>query len=473
MKKWGLILIAFITFQLNAQESKVKTSNEFKAFGNSDPNSIGEKNKVGEVVVTFEEIPTELSFDLPAFPCMVMENGFKYSNFWAETYDPREWRAQGGMASFETLMDRNNKYARMWIEQQSDARILVRVRGALCNIEEDIAHADFESKSPYGDGDWVDEWFYIYPDGVHTRYVKIYTGLADRSRPFGFDRDPPKVVHEFMESAVIGKPGYYPVDMIDTNAITVIRLIGDNVNQLITEGESKTISYVPYPDDFGQFRDANIWVVNMKSEYKPFVIGMPYGSRVQPYSAEDDLPYVFQTWGDPPDGDYSCGLGHMLNYWHFKRNEHSIEQVYLQGMTNVENTQEQLVSLAWSWIASFILYTEKDESERQQSYDVIYKHEQRAYLVPKKEIGPELIEFTLEPDWDIEDFGAGNWLINPAFVLENWGASGVRLEVNDEEIKPGKNFKVGYEKTSDGTDLVLWVRLKTSESTKFKLIPKK
>jgi hypothetical protein len=142
-------------------------------------------------------------------------------------------------------------------------------------------------------------------------------------------------------------------------------------------------------------------------------------------------------------------------------------------MTNVENTQEQLVSLAWSWIASFILYTEKDESKRQQSYDVIYKHEQRAYLVPKKEIGPELIEFTLEPDWDIEDFGAGNWLINPAFVLENWGASGVRLEVNDEEIKPGKNFKVGYEKTSDGTDLVLWVRLKTSESTKFKLIPKK
>ena len=92
-------------------------------------------------------------------------------------------------------------------------------------------------------------------------------------------------------------------------------------------------------------------------------------------------------------------------------------------------------------------------------------------MVPKNKIGPELIEFTLEPDWDIEEFGAGIWIVNPAFVFKNWGETGAKLEINDKEISPGKDFKMGHEKTLEGTDLVLWIRMKTSETTKFKIIP--
>lgn len=35
--------------------------------------------------------------------------------------------------------------------------------------------------------------------------LKIYTGLASRSLPFGADREPPRVIHEFMEAMVLGK----------------------------------------------------------------------------------------------------------------------------------------------------------------------------------------------------------------------------------------------------------------------------
>jgi hypothetical protein len=65
-----------------------------------------------------------MEFYLPSFPCQVTQNGIKHSNWWAETYD---LRVSGG--SFETLMDRKNEYARMWIESQNEARIVVRVRG--------------------------------------------------------------------------------------------------------------------------------------------------------------------------------------------------------------------------------------------------------------------------------------------------------------------------------------------------------
>ena len=298
---------------------------EFRAIGPTEPVKLPPRQQ-GAVTVTFDLVPTSMSFDLPAFPSMVTENNIKYSNFWAETYDPRNWHYGGGLASFEPLMDRQNRYARMWIEHQSDARIVVRVRGALCNREEGIARDDIPSGSPYGKGEWVDEWFYIYPDGVHVRHVRVYTGMAYRSRPFGFDREPPATVHEFMESAVIGERGTVPTDLIEIEALTLIKMVGGHCETLIPGGESAEISYKPYPvEGFGDFRDANIMVVNTKSKFKPFTIALPYGVRIQPYMPEDDLPHVFQTWGN------TSALGHILNFWHYRRTDNTLEQIYAKA----------------------------------------------------------------------------------------------------------------------------------------------
>jgi hypothetical protein len=207
--------------------------------------------KKPSVVVSFDLLPTAMEFYLPSFACQVTENGVKHSNWWAETYD---LRVSGG--SFETLMDRKNEYARMWIESQNEARIVVRVRGALCDREGRIAHTDIPSGSPHGKGDWVDEWYYVYPDGVNVRHVKIYTGLASRSRPFGIDRDPPKVVHEFGETAIMNKGGH-PTDHIDTDAVTLIRMVADHPNRRVRAREWSVAQAghgVPY-----RLRDKRCW----------------------------------------------------------------------------------------------------------------------------------------------------------------------------------------------------------------------
>jgi hypothetical protein len=463
----GLLTVAFLYYAVDQVCAQKTRGNCFKAVGLMEPMrqdraEFGERKKPS-VEVYFDLLPTSMRFHLPSFPCMVTENNVRYSNFWAETYEPRI-----GGGSFEPLFDRRNRYARMWIERQSDARIVVRVRGALCNTQEQIAHTDIPSGSPYGKGDWVDEWFYIYPDGVHVRHVKIYTGLAPMSRPFGFDRDPPKAVHEFMESAVLGEQGHLPTDDIEIGALTLIRLVGGHTEKLLPEGKSTTISYKPYPKDFGDFRDANIMLVNLKAKYKPFTIGMPYGARVQPYWPEDDLPHVFQTWGNPPDKGYSSALGHIMNYWHYRRTDNTLEQIYLQGMTNAKNPVKELISLAWSWIAAPKLGVEGLE----MSYTVItYDPAQRAYILPQEGRWPRELEFTLEEDEDMGEFGAPMWIVNPAFIVKDWGASGVELKVDGKPVEAGKDFRIGYERTHTGIDLILWLKHKSQKDMQFEIKP--
>ena len=97
----------------------VETERIFKAEGNTDPDHRAERLKRGEVVVTFDLLPTRMSFNLPSFPCLVTENNISFYNGWTETYD-----TEIGGGSFEPLMDINNRYNRMWIESQNEACML-------------------------------------------------------------------------------------------------------------------------------------------------------------------------------------------------------------------------------------------------------------------------------------------------------------------------------------------------------------
>jgi hypothetical protein len=455
----------FIVPAAYAQGSEAKANKKFEATGPIQPVKLERSQFKGAVKVTFDLLPTTMSFDLPWNYCMVTQNGIKFSTLAAETYDPRDFAGTGGAASFEPGMDREGRYVRAWIEHQSDARIVVRIRYALANNLYDIAFPDIPSGSPYGKGDWVDEWFYIYPDGVHTRHMKIYSGLAPVSRPFGFDREPPNVVHEFMELNVRGLPGHKPTDDIEIEAMTLIRLLRAHTEYLIEEGISTTISYKPYPVDFGEFRDASIMLLNLKSEYKPFTIGMPYGVRVQPYSPEDDLPHVFQTWGYSEERGYTSSLGHMLNFWHYRRTDNTLEQVYLHGMTDAEDPKKELVDLAWSWTVAPRLRMEGFESDYGvYTYDIA----QKAYIVPRTGRGATELEFEFGTN---EDRDAPFRIINPAFIVKDWDEPGVELKVDDKRMKQGPHFRVGYEQTPTGKDLVIWLKMKTNKAVTFSIAP--
>jgi hypothetical protein len=415
------------------------------------------------VEVYFDMVPTKMRFSMPCYPCMVTENNIHYSNGWTETYDP------AASSSCEVLWDSDARYARMWIESQSPARIVVRACAALSDPDGYIAHSYIPSGSPYGEGDWTDEWYYIYPDGMHTRHVRIYTGVAGQSLTVTDElfqevapirEIPPNVVHEFQEEFIFGQDGHMPEDDIALAPLTLIKM----------DGSSKTISYQPYPKDYGEFNQANIMVVNLNSRYRPFTVFMPYGIENQPYPLEGRAPHIFQTWpSNPGDEGYSVSLGHTLNWWHYKRTDNILEQVYLSGMIASDDPAAELTELAKSWLHYPRLMIEGLELSYTES---TYDQAQRAYIVPHKDKGARQIKFQLGfPDKFQEDIAIPISIVNPAFIIKNWGNAGAELRVNGNIVKPDKNLRIGYEQTSAGTDLILWLKYKAQESVQIEINP--
>ena len=155
----------------------------------------------------------------------------------------------------------------------------------------------------------------------------------------------------------------------------------------------------------------------------------------------------------------------MLNYWHYRRTDTSIEQIYLHGMTNTVDPVKELVPLAWSWIVAPSLKMEGVEPDYNQ---ILYDPAQKAYIVPRKGRGPTELEFTLEQDHDLAPMS----IINPAFIVKDWDEQGVELKVDGKTIEQGKTFRVGLEQTPTGKDLIIWLRMKTNEATTFSIAPK-
>jgi hypothetical protein len=443
-------------------------SAKFYAVGTSEP-VVKYLEKTGSAVprelrrvaveVHFDLVPTMMRFSMPCYPCLVTENNIHYSNGWTETYDPK------ASSSCEVLWDKEARYARMWIESQNPARIVVRVRAALADPDGKIAHTDIPSGSPYGKGDWTDEWYYIYPDGTHTRHVRIYTGLAGQSltvtdetfQGINPTREiPPSVVHEFQEEFIFGLSGHMPEDDIDLAPLTLIMM----------DGRSKTIAYKPYPKDFGVFLKANIKVVNLKSQYRPFTICIPHGIENEPYPPEGDLPHVFQTWPRRPgENGYSTSLGHILNWWHYRRTENILEQVYLSGMTKAKDPREELLPLAHSWLRPPQLQASGIEPKyKVQTYDPA----QRAYVLSCGEDGPRTFELTLAEAAEGDDHV---FVHNPAFVIKKWGRGDAEVTYNGKKLVAGQGCRIGHEESGGISNLVVWLNRRSKESARVTIAP--
>ena len=457
-KCFSIILLLFIflgcseTEPTKPEDDPVNNHDIFNATGNTDPNnSLGDPGDVGpfpaQVEVTFASPYSDLKmrFCPPARPVLVSENEIEYSSGYAETYDPHT----GIDGSFEVFADFDNRYASMWIKRKNNARIIVRWKGALvAHVEGEgpkIAHAEDNSGSPYGDGsgDWVDEIYYIYPDAIRTRYTKIYTAFASTSQPFGFEREPPNYVHEFMEMTVWSYGNNLPSNDIDINALTLVNM----------DGQSRDISYSPYPSyphGFGNFEHSNIARINIKSDWRPFVIGRNENVTIRPYDAEE-TPDPFQSWGEQGIG-FATALGHMVNWQHYEQTSNTISQLYLEGLINTDDPGKDLVVLANSWInPPGITLTSDGFSMTGGGYQAV----ERAYYI-RKDSGSNLT-FTLNSSTE-------NPCVRPVFVIEEWGstvAGSVRM--NGTVLQENSEFRQGLE----DENLVIWINTESTSKTTF------
>ncbi|MHC4325377.1 MAG: hypothetical protein ACYSUX_14025, partial [Planctomycetota bacterium] len=287
---------------------------------------------------------------------------------------------------------------------------------------------------------------------------KIYTGKTENAVAFwglpGYAAfwGVRGTIFETQETFIHGVSGMQPPDIIETEALTLITM----------DGQSKRISYKPYPHDISLFDPANIQMVNLKSKYHPFTIVTEGDVEIKPYYMPMDDhrnidKTVFITWprlGYFEDGDYTSALSHVIKWrWH-EKTENTLVQVYLLGMTDEHTEQgrvDKLVKLArsWQYAPELIL---KGDGYHYDGYEI----KEKAYILTNTSKQNDLhLSIKASPERP---------LVNPAFVIKGMDKNkSFRLKIYDKNVI---NYRAGFEQDN----MVIWIPLTSIKDTPFKLL---
>jgi hypothetical protein len=395
--------------------------------------AIWPKGEFDDVVVQFDELPTKIMFwrGTRYSPCLVTENGKWMADQSRETGN--NWFLSQGSRNdmptgcIEHMSDVQCRSSRVAIIESNDARVVVNWR----YLQMDVKLRQKDLSNNTGFGQWGNEIYYIYPDGVAVR--KLLPGEGG-----------------WQETIFLSEPGTRPEDNVELAAATLLNM----------KGESKTYSWEKgYP--VYDLPDANIQVINLKSQFKPFLIFRTGGSwnvfnlEVRPEYSH--FPWwnhwpVAQTISDGRSANAPDRAAHSSLSW-----GDPVGDMALYGMTDKD--PRSLVSLArsWNYPAELKLSGSGFESAG-------YDYSQRAYILRMKS-NPANLKFTLAGN-------EGSPLVNPAFVIKNWKNSNVRLILDGKSINRGKDFRYAVEYDADGTpSLIVWIKYQSEKKAEFELIP--
>jgi hypothetical protein len=132
----------------------------------------------------------------------------------------------------------------------------------------------------------------------------------------------------------------------------------------------------------------------------------------------------------------------------YKTGEKMITKIMMNGLT--DKNVEDLVPLAKSWLNAPELKL-GGSGFKSNGYDPT----QMAYLLEADGEAGEL-ELKLEASEESP-------VINPAFLIENWGQRSAEVEVDDEDLKCGEDYRIGHRTTVDSVDLIVWIKTESIE----------
>ena len=396
-----------------------------------------------DVVVRFDQSPIRLVFwqGTNYIPAWVTENGKWYSDEFVET---------GGLPGCpggedcEPMSDKQNQYAHVRILENTPARAVVHFRYGQCEVERSVC----ANPDPFtGWSDWADDYYTVYPDGVAARKTVAWTSNFN-------------TWHEFQETIIINAPGKRPEDNIQTDALTFVNM----------KGETATYSWEHPPVMISNPANANIQMVNLKSQWKPFQIVSPVHPLISTYMGEKSYS-IFEWWNHwpvaqvkssgisaiAPDRASHTSLSHIEGQ-PYEQTSNSITKIMLDGLTDEQPAE--LAFLARSWVSAPKLTVTAGEFES-KGYDPA----QRAFVLDRNgKLSGAQLRFTLAAD-------SASPLVNPAFVINGWGDAFPRLKVNGKMVPWGPNARYGLVNSMDEDRLVVWLRLKGMTSTTVEVAP--
>jgi hypothetical protein len=120
-----------------------------------------------------------------------------------------------------------------------------------------------------------------------------------------------------------------------------------------------------------------------------------------------------------------------------------------------------LIPLARSWNhpAKLNLMAPGFESEGFNKYE-------RAYALSRKDSGRySTLKFELAAS-------KTSPVVNPAFIIKNWGHAPAQVKINEKPVKRGKDLRLGRRRTLETTDLIVWIRKNSAQPIMISLSPK-
>ena len=397
-----------------------------------------------DVLVCFDELPVRMVFwrGTGYCPAWVTENGK-----WVCDQSPESWNPWG---CCEHMSDKRCAYSHVRILENTEARVVVHWRVASADITYGFNHVDPHT----GWGEWTDEYYTIYPDAVAVRHQEIRSTWAANM--------------EWQQTELLNQPGTRPQDNVELEAMTIVNMDGE------TETWSWEKPYGRRAPGSQPTQGGSIQVMNLKSKQRHFVIGET-GARWEPFGfgAREGFS-TMPCWNHWPvaqlpndgrvtpaaDRPSSTCLGTLFPVKHKTDRPDLMMGRNLYGMTGQPPKELALLARSWNFPAALILGGSAFES-------LGYDKNQRAYVLTRKPAGaPATLEFAL----------AGNSqspVLNPAFVVKNWGDANVKLTLRGNEIPRGRDFRYGHRQTLDGTDLIVWIKTDIQAPLNLRLEPQR
>ncbi|MHC4476347.1 MAG: Calx-beta domain-containing protein [Planctomycetota bacterium] len=394
--------------------------------------------------------------------------GLPYTCWYGTQFVERRGEDWGLPRYLEPMSDWECRYAHVRIISSNAARAIVQWRYAPC-------HLDYQCNNNGGDpwGDWVNEYYTIYPDGMSVRCVTAWsrdTGGADMESPH----------IEFHEAMPITNPGTVPEDCIHWNAVSATDYSGSSYDWVAQDVDGGAMT------NLGAIANRPIMVVRMKGSTVPLTVVEGTWVEHDPVGQHDCRPFNhYDDWPAWPDEDRSFKAGPELDwlwnedpdthcyryFWeqypahcsmfHMKWDDYEhVEDVrrvkiMLFGMVdateaaNINNT----IPLARSWqYAPSLSITSAGFTGG--SYDKV----ERAYKLTRTDPQATTLEFTLSGS-------SSSPIINPCFVVADWDNQSATLSIDSQPVTPGPDFRQGIEKDSvEVSSLVVWITQDTTSS---------
>jgi hypothetical protein len=407
-----------------------------------------------DVVVRFEKSPMRLVFwqGTNFVPAWVTGNGKWYTDEFLEAWSS----LCPDNGDCEPMSDKQSRYSHVSILESSPARAVIHWRYALTearNYKGSAADPDT------GWFDWVDEYWTVYPDGVAIRKQMLWSSKID-NKDQGY---------EWQETIVIHGPGQRPEDNIEANALTLENMHGDIHTYHWTPKADQSLDNTKGPGQLDQPADANIQIVNLKAEERPFEIVWTKGNRFAPFHAHKSYS-MFGWWNHWPvaqipssgrlavadDRASHSSLSHI--FWDpYSMTDRTETKLLMCGLTS--QPPPQLLPLAKSWLSPPELKAIGVEVLSSE-----YDPSQRAFVVQLKHSAkPSTVVLTL-------DASSQSPLVNPAFVIENWSGD-AKVWINGQPAKSAGSVHIGSSYSIEHEDLVLWMQLSSQERTVIRIEP--